>query len=179
MKLRIITAVYGFVIGAAMIITWVVMLASGKGARVGFELGFHITAELVTAAFMILAGILVLKKSAVQRRWTYLALGMLLPATLGAFVEYVVNLQWLISVSSGLTFVMTFVLAILNYENLRDLTFLALGVVIYACLNILGEALESVLQGQVSQPLWGTLAYISLAVVSGMVVLVAKIARKK
>lgn len=179
MKLKIITAIYGFLIGAAMVTTWVAMLASGKGASVGLELGFHIAAELATAAFMILAGVLILKKSAVQRRWAYLALGMLLPATLGAFVEYIVGLQWLISLSSAGTFVITLVLVILNYEKLRDLTFLSIGVMLYSSLNIFGEALESVVQGQVSQPLWGTLAYISLAFVAATVLVTAKLASKE
>jgi len=178
MKHKWITAIYGFAIGAAMIVTWIVMLVPG-GTKVGLELGFHIAAELLTAALMIVAGILTLKKIKADRIWGFFSLGMLVPATLGAFVEYVVNLEWLISVSSAATFVITLLLVILNYEKLKDLTFLTLGIVLYACLNIGGEALESVIQGQVAQPLWGTLTYISLAFVSGMVLFILKVTKKR
>lgn len=179
MKLRIITAIYGFLIGAAMVATWVMLFATGQAEKIGIHFGLHLFSELLTATFMIAAGALILAGRKGQRWVTYFGFGLLLNATLGAFVFYIVNWSVGIFLASFASFALTVTLAAVNYEKLRDLSFLTLGVVVYACLNIFGEALESVIQGTVVQPLWGTLVYVSLALVSGTVLLIAKLARRR
>ncbi|MBD3285987.1 hypothetical protein GF359_05800 [candidate division WOR-3 bacterium] len=179
MKHKWITAIYGFVIGAAMVVTWIALFVTGQAEPLRCGFTAHLFSELLTAVFMIVAGVLIMAGRRTQRWVTYFGFGLLLNATLGAFVFYIVNFSIGIFLMSFLSFAVTVVLAAINYERLRDLTFLTLGVVLYACINIGGEALESIVQGPIAQSLWGILTYISLAFVSVVVLLIIQIRRDK
>jgi hypothetical protein len=171
MKLRKTTAIYSFVIGAAMIATWVMLFALGQAEEPGIRFGFHLFSEFATAALMISAGILILGNKKTQRPVTYFGFGMLLAATAGAVVFYIVHLNVAILAMTAVAFVIALLLAILNYERVMDLIFGVLGVVIYGSLNIIGDTWQDMR--------WGPLTYISLAFVAGILLLVAKLVKKE
>lgn len=170
MKLKKTTAIYSFVIGAAMIATWVMLFATGQAEEIGIRFGFHLFSEFATAALLVVAGILILTGRGPLRKMIYLAFGMLLTATAGAVVFYILHLNVAILAMTAVAFVIALLLAILNYERVMDLIFGVLGVVIYGCLNIIGDTWQDMR--------WGPLTYISLMFVAGILLLIFKLASR-
>jgi len=141
------TAVFCIVVGVLMCVAWSFLLATGQvpGIREStLSFAFHWTAEFLTAIALIVAGIAILREVAFRRRLYYFATGLLIIATAGAIIYYVVVEPEPVAVV-GLSIIVASakMLAWRAHEGMNDLLFFVLGVVLYGELNALGNLFQA------------------------------------
>ena len=139
------TAGFSLVVGIMNLAMWTFLLVSGQVTGVEEELIsflFHWLSEFLTALLLITAGILILKDRPSSRKFLYLALGFLFNAAQGAFWYYVRNPDIILQIVMALITAATIFYAIANYALRQDLLYAALGISIYAAINITGNALQ-------------------------------------
>ena len=146
MKLTRGTAVFCIATGVCIIALWTMLFATGQveDARdEPFSYGLHLTAEFLTAALLIVAGVAILRLVGNARRVFFFAEGMLFIAAMGMLVFYALDGS-LPFIALGVLIVgLTALFLVRSRPTLRDLIYVALGTVVYVQLNALGNLLQA------------------------------------
>jgi hypothetical protein len=161
------TGYYNLIIGLISIVSWGFLIISQNAEELSEELIkyiFHWLSELATSVLLIIAGIMLIRKSPLCINLMFLSLGFLLMAIGGAFVYYISNFELVFFIYSTLITGTTIILLILNFKSLKDFVFLTLGISIYALINILGEAIQQESVSLVSMTLPSLLFLILLTI---------------
>lgn len=87
MKNKII-GIYSLVLGVAVIAMWLIILRGSSVAEGKLEMTFHLASEFLMATFLIVSGVLVLKRRHPGRLFNMAALGMVIYSVLNAAGYY-------------------------------------------------------------------------------------------
>jgi hypothetical protein len=141
------SALFCIAVGVLMFVSWTVLLATGQVPGISenaLAFAFHWTAELLTAIALILAGVAILRGATFRRRLYYFATGLLVIGAAGAIVYYIgVEPEPVAVVGLSIIVASAKVLAWRSREDVSDLLFFVLGVVLYGELNVLGHLFQS------------------------------------
>ncbi len=111
------TAIFSIAVGVLMIGQWGVSLVKRNVAELSSEpirIGFHLVAEFLTAAVLVLAGVALLAQSLVGYPLALLGLGMLLYTLINSPGYFAQKGQW----PMVMLFVVLFILALLSLYEL-------------------------------------------------------------
>ena len=87
MKNKII-GVYSLVLGVAVIAMWLIILRGSSVTEGKLEMSFHLASEFLMATFLIVSGVLVLRRRHPGRLFNMAALGMVIYSVLNAAGYY-------------------------------------------------------------------------------------------
>jgi len=140
------TAVFCVVTGLLILLLWTMLFATGRLTDIGEKATsyvFHLSAEMLTATLLMLSGTVILRQLPYARRLFYFAGGMLFIAATGMLVFYIVDGYPPFIALGALMVGVTVVFLCRHYAAVSDLVYLALGTVLYAELNVLGNLLQA------------------------------------
>jgi len=140
------SALFCILLGSFNLLTWVFLISTGKVNHIDEQivsLVFHWFSEITTAILLIVAGIALIKKWKKSRQLFYLSLGFLFNAVQGAVIYYIVHFELPLLIMLSLFTVATIFYGIINFTGFYDLLFLTLGISIYGCINVLGNAFQN------------------------------------
>jgi len=141
------TACFCIAVGVLMLVSWTVLLRTGQvsGIRENvLAFSFHWTAEFLTAIALVVAGVSILKNAAFLHRFYYFATGLLVIAAAGSVIYYIaVEPEPVAAVGLSIVVACAKVLAWRSREDMNDLLFFVLGVVLYGELNLLGHLFQT------------------------------------
>jgi len=138
-------ATFSVITGALIIALWSILFATGQVSGIVEEplsYVFHLASETVTAALLLVCGLVGLRQSAQARRLFYFAGGMLLLAAAGMVVFYVVHWSLPFVVLGIVVAALTLLFLRRNYSVRSDAVYLALGTILYLQFNVLGNLLQ-------------------------------------
>ncbi|MFW9991625.1 MAG: hypothetical protein ACFFD4_06165 [Candidatus Odinarchaeota archaeon] len=145
MNVKKATGIYLLIYAVINAITWPLLILTDQVPDLHKNLLkfiFHGTSEYMMDFFAILAGYLLLKKTKSAQKVLYSAFGMALTALTGMLAFYSLQEFNHVFVIMATLFILAFLgLTIKNYESISDYCYLTLGGVLYAQINVLGEAL--------------------------------------
>lgn len=153
-------AYFCVIAGIATLGLWTVQLATGRMAEVAarpIAYAFLLTAEALTAASLLFAGIALLSLALHARRLFFFAGGMLFIAAIGLVVSNLEARDPVFIASGALVAGLTLVFLSRNYSASSDLVYMALGTILYGQLVVLGSLLQA---GEAT-----TAAYVAIAMV--------------
>jgi hypothetical protein len=132
--------------GIATLGIWTSQLATGRMADVmerPIAYAFLLTAEALTVASLLLAGIALLSLALHARRLFFFAGGMLFIAAIGLVVTNLQARDPVFIAAGALVAVLTLVFLSRNYSASSELVYMALGTVLYGELVVLGNLLQA------------------------------------
>lgn len=133
-------------IGILNLVTWTILITSGKVtdfSETPISYIFHWISEFSTAILLVVSGLLLIRKHPMQQNVLSLALGCLIMAIGGAFAYYLINFEAAMFIMSACITGLTIILIILTYEKLQDFILLTCGLTIYALINLMGDAFQT------------------------------------
>jgi len=160
MQLPRATAFFCIVTGVLILVLWMMLFATGQLTDIGERATsyvFHLTAEMLTATLLMLSGIVIMRQLSYARRLFYFAGGMLFIAATGMLVVYIGQGYPPFIALGALMVGLTVAFLRRHYASVSDLLFVAMGTVLYAELNVLGNLLQA---GEAT-----TAAYVVIAMV--------------
>jgi hypothetical protein len=118
------TAIFSIFVGVLMIGQWTFSLASRKVPEIVTEtraIGFHLAAEFLTAAVLIVAGIALLAQSLLGYPLALLALGMLVYTSINSAGYFAQRGQWLVVMMFGGILILAFASIYQLFNSLGEL----------------------------------------------------------
>jgi hypothetical protein len=118
------TAIFSIFVGILMIGQWIFSLASRKVPETATEtraIGFHLAAEFLTAAVLMVAGIALLAQSLLGYPLALLALGMLVYTSINSAGYFAQRGQWLMVLMFGGILILAFASIYQLFNSLGEL----------------------------------------------------------
>jgi hypothetical protein len=118
------TAIFSIFVGVLMIGQWIFSLVSRKVPEIVTEtraIGFHLAAEFLTAAVLIIAGIALLAQSLLGYPLALLALGMLVYTSINSAGYFAQRGQWLVVMMFGGILILAFASIYQLFNSLGEL----------------------------------------------------------
>jgi len=147
MELRKITAYYSVIVGILNVILWTILISTGQVSDLEANIvyfSFHWISEFLMAGLLIFAGYLIISDNKFSTKVYFFATGMLIIAITGAVVFYsVIEFDLAFIIMGTIITVITTILALKNYEMLRNFFYFTMGIIIYAEINFLGNSLQN------------------------------------
>lgn len=140
------SAIFCIVAGSAIPVLWSTLIATGQVTDIAVRMvayGFHWTAEGLTAVFLVLSGVAVLRRMSAARRLFFVAAGLLSAASLGMFVYYGLLGDVLFAATGMVTAGLILFFVVRSRIRLSDAVYAVTGAVLYALLTGGGNALQS------------------------------------
>ena len=118
------TALFSIFVGVLMIGQWIFSLASRKVPEIATEtraIGFHLAAEFLTAAVLMVAGIALLAQSLLGYPLALLAFGMLVYTLINSAGYFAQRGQWLMVLMFGGILILAFASIYQLFNSLGEL----------------------------------------------------------